>query len=64
MGWRLCCEISVAVHYLDEFSLKSWDIIRGMGHWRKVPMFARIDTPQILFLAASSILIVGIAYLF
>jgi hypothetical protein len=26
-------------------------------------MFARIDAPQILFLAAASILIVGIAYL-
>ena len=28
------------------------------------PMFARVDAPQILFLAAASILIVGIAYLF
>jgi hypothetical protein len=34
-----------------------------MGH-EEVPMFARIDIPQILFLAASSFLIVGIAHLF
>ena len=27
-------------------------------------MFARVDTPQILFLAAASVLIVSIAYLF
>ena len=27
----------------------------------EVPMFARIDAPQLLFLAAASILIVGIA---
>jgi hypothetical protein len=64
MGWRLCCEISFAVHYLDEFSLSCGISTVGWGTWRKVPMFARIDAPQILFLAASSILIVGLAYLF
>jgi hypothetical protein len=34
------------------------------GALEKVPMFARVDAPQILFLAAASILIVGIARLF
>jgi hypothetical protein len=38
--------------------------IVGDGALEKVPMFARIDAPQILFLAAGSILVVGIAYLF
>jgi hypothetical protein len=37
----------------------AWD-----GALEKVPMFARVDAPQILFLATASILIVGIAYLF
>ena len=30
----------------------------------EVPMFARIDATQILFLAAATILVVSIAYLF
>jgi hypothetical protein len=36
----------------------------GWGTGKGAQMFARIDAPQILFLAATSILIIGVAHLF
>jgi hypothetical protein len=55
------------LHYLDECRLTRGTLYVGMsGHWRNVPMLARIirDAPEILFLATGTILVVGITYLF
>jgi hypothetical protein len=57
-----CC----AEQDLERMAKDLGNIICGTGHWRKVPMLARIirDAPAILFLAAGTILVVGITYLF
>ena len=63
---RPCREPSLAADRHNSASVEV-RLYRGMsGHWRKVPMLARIlkNAPEILFLVAGSILVVGVANLF